>query len=178
MFSICPFHPPSFIRNASARRADRDPVKSGLDNLRGWSHPPIPRGRTRPAWWARTSNPCRVAGVGVPPICGVPLGVDPLHLHLQLDVLVAWMRDSSRIVTPSANSPSRFARNQVPNSFAVAIARQTRERGARARRSSHPVGVRRVLSVPRFLRLDGHGFVPPFAASAIGLIVMQHVCCV
>src|SRR5207247_10294119 len=41
-------------------------------------------------------------------------------------VTVAWT------VLPSANAPSRFMRNQVPNSFAFESACHTRERGARS----------------------------------------------
>src|ERR1043166_11626 len=37
-----------------------------------------------------------------------------------------------RTVLPAANAPSSFMPNQAPNSFASAIARHTRERGARS----------------------------------------------
>src|SRR6266700_2196004 len=40
------------------------------------------------------------------------------------------MATRPRTVLPAANGPSSVMRNQVPNSFASAIARHTRERGA------------------------------------------------
>src|SRR6185436_17439737 len=49
-----------------------------------------------------------------------------------------------RTVVPAANGPSSVRRNQVPNSLASAIARHTRERGAR---STTRFSIRSVLIV-------------------------------